>query len=1288
MNNENDSMKINLFNKGINGREEVKKFNRLDIIYNKLLFNNIFKILILFLIIIHLLFYLFFNKSNNKLKIRKLNSDYNSIIIITLSIETQGNYALLIDVVDQMPDEIYIDNDINNVKSCAYIGGIESRDLFYSFPYAGEHTVKFVWHQPITSCHYLFYYLTYVTKIDLSKFDSSQVATTENMFYQCQNLVELNLENFNTSQVTNMKNMFKGCLNLTSIDVSKFDTSKVKDMEGLFNYDRKLAYIDLSSFDVSQVTIMNYMFMECFELTSINFGNFNTKNVKTFNAMFRDCFNLLSIDLSSFDTSNAVNMNSMFFGCSKLESIDLSSFQTSNCENIHSIFSGCINLKYIDLSNFDTSKVELMNSMFNGCEKLKYINMGSSNTSSVKNMENMFDGCSSLNYLNLMSYNENDNLVLENIINGISGNLVYCIEDTSKANNITELLEKKGFQNDCSNLCFSENIVYDLNSNSCSGDCSNITKYKYKSGNKCYTNCEDLGYYYSYDLKECITEIPDGFYRKNNSSYNIEKCPIKCKNCSLDSILDNNLCLYCKNSYYQLSVNSYSECYETCPEGYINSIKKTCEIFTTVITESKNYDCENALYIKDNKCVEKCSALEFLKQECKAINNSLSVKTKIINNIRESIKSGNLSSLLSNVTGNNKTDIEIFDKDIIYQITSTFNQENYIYDNISVINLIDCENTLKSTNNIDPDEDLIIFKVDLYEEGLLMPIVEYEVYNPDNFQKLNLSVCKNIEISLPVSINESELFKYNPSSDFYFDKCFTYTSESGTDITLSDRQKEYANYNFSLCEDNCKYVKYNYTTKYATCDCEAKEDINVEDDLIFDKDKLLNSFIDIENMINLEVIKCYSLLFTKDGIIKNIGNYIMLFTIFIFIISLFIFIFKGYDSLMNQINMIGQKRREMTGLQKGKNFISNKIRQANKKITINLKNKEKSKNNKINKRKHLTQKNILGTNSKLMKSKINSEDVHSPPKKDLKKKKKKKKNSYNIFKVKNISSNTTNKTIKNKININININKIKTKLSTENKLKNYSFEEKELKKLIKNNNNIFTKIYDLTDYEKNNLNYNEALKYDNRTYFQFYISLIKTKHLLFFSFYPNRDYNSEIIKICLFFFSFSLFYTINTLFYTDDTIHEIHKNEGKYDFLYQLPQILYSIIISAFINALIKYLSLTQKNIIRLKNESLSKNFGNNIQKVIKCLKIKFILFFVLSFIFLIFFWFYLSCFCAVYKNTQIYVIKDTLISFGLSLLYPFGLNLIPGFFRIQALNAPKKDKELIYKIGKIIQLI
>ena len=194
------------------------------------------------------------------------------------------------------------------------------------------------------------------------------------------------------------------------------------------------------------------------------------------------------------------------------------------------------------------------------------------------------------------------------------------------------------------------------------------------------------------------------------------------------------------------------------------------------------------------------------------------------------------------------------------------------------------------------------------------------------------------------------------------------------------------------------------------------------------------------------------------------------------------------------------------------------------------------------------------------------------------------------------------------------------------------------------------------------------------------------KQLLIFTFYTSNDYNSKSIKISLFIFSFALSYTINALFFDDTLMHKIYEDQGSFNFIYQIPILLYSSMISSFINIIIHYLSLSQNDILEIKYEKKNKAYRSI--KILKCLNIKFILFYILSLLFLIFFWYYLSCFCAVYKNTQLYLIKDTLISYGLSLLYPFLINLLPGIFRISSLKAIKRDKHFIYKISRILQLI
>ena len=226
------------------------------------------------------------------------------------------------------------------------------------------------------------------------------------------------------------------------------------------------------------------------------------------------------------------------------------------------------------------------------------------------------------------------------------------------------------------------------------------------------------------------------------------------------------------------------------------------------------------------------------------------------------------------------------------------------------------------------------------------------------------------------------------------------------------------------------------------------------------------------------------------------------------------------------------------------------------------------------------------------------------------------------------------------------------------------------------------------DEELNQLSYELALQYDNRTFCEYYNSLIKTKHNLIFSFCYSNDYNSRIIKIDLFFINFVIGFTVNALFFDDNSMHKIYKDKGKYDFIYQLPQIIYFSIISSFLDTLLKLLALSEDYILDLKKNKINTNLDKKFAELYKKLKIIFLLFIIISSIFLLFFWYYISMFCAIYRNTQFHLIKDTLISFGVSLLYPFGIYLIPGFFRIPALSNKSKKRDCLYNLSKLIQMI
>ena len=108
-------------------------------------------------------------------------------------------------------------------------------------------------------------------------------------------------------------------------------------------------------------------------------------------------------------------------------------------------------------------------------------------------------------------------------------------------------------------------------------------------------------------------------------------------------------------------------------------------------------------------------------------------------------------------------------------------------------------------------------------------------------------------------------------------------------------------------------------------------------------------------------------------------------------------------------------------------------------------------------------------------------------------------------------------------------------------------------------------------------------------------------------------------------------------------MHKIYLDEGSFNLIYQLPQIIYSSLISSILNIILNQLSLSEKNILQLKENKNNESIKKSSENLIKFLFIKFILFFIIGFIYLLFFWYYISSFCAVYENTQIHLIKDTL---------------------------------------------
>ena len=202
-----------------------------------------------------------------------------------------------------------------------------------------------------------------------------------------------------------------------------------------------------------------------------------------------------------------------------------------------------------------------------------------------------------------------------------------------------------------------------------------------------------------------------------------------------------------------------------------------------------------------------------------------------------------------------------------------------------------------------------VLQIEVKQIGLKIPKTEYEVYYPlfgGPLIKLNLTACENLKIDLSVPVKLSDdIKKMNSSSEYYNDICYTYTSEDGTDMSLSDRQKQFVNNNLTLCEENCDFTDYDYSLEKAVCSCKVKTNSTFKiGDVVIDTNKLYDSFTNIKNIANLNVLKCYKLMFKLEAYKSNYANLILIFIIFLFLLSLIIFFCKDYFDLLRILHMI------------------------------------------------------------------------------------------------------------------------------------------------------------------------------------------------------------------------------------------------------------------------------------------------------------------------------------------------------------------------------------------------
>ena len=1172
-----------------------------------------------------------------------------------------------------------------------------------------------------------------LTTLDLSIFATSQVTDLSFVFNGCSSLPSLDVSGFVTSNVVSMSHLFSGCSLLDTIDISNWSTSNVKVMDAMFYNCINLENLILGEKDTSNVENMNALFQSCKKLSSIALSNWVTSKVNNMAVMFFECQGFKYLDLSNFQTPEVNTVENMFAWSNNLRYLNLYSFIIHDPKNKQSIFNGlkidtiiCINeeetrlylleterLPYAICS--DTCKIETNIKIdFDNQQCLDSCEYSTNNKYDYKNR------CLNTCPINTLMYNH---LCIDNDCNEFAKYSIQCTEDGKPIGYFLDSNDggATGVYKKCYELCETCNGEGNEANHNCIKCISGYRHLNdFDNDHNCYRNCpfyyyfDNSGVYHCTTSNECPIEynlfIPEKRkcidqcdkdniykYQYHDKCYNttiiettfiettqIEETTNKIETTQIEETTNK---IQTTNLEETTNKAETTQIEETTNKVETTHIEETTnKIQTTHIKETTNKietinieETTEAKQIESTPLNEITSSLEEHLYNC-FDENSLINKCVINDNYTNTEKYNFIASkILSSYSSENfKSLVFEGDGNVLYQIAKLKNEldlfkNNRLPDdyNMSIVDLGQCEPKLKQEYGIAEEDSLIIIKKEISSSQSSERDIDYEIFEPYNKTKLNLSICEDddINVYVPFTLSEenqniaNELKEkgnnmFDLNDPFYQDYCSTFKTLAKTDMLLTDRVDHIYNNLDAKCQDNCVFSNYVLDTNYINCSCNIYKQKTKEYKKV---DKLnyntaLQSFYYVLKYSNYKILQCYKLVFVKTVISANKGSILILILFNLYLICFIMYIIRGVNPLQKNVYEILEKNgKAMIDISKNSLFFPPK---KNKRASIRGKNHKGS---------------IVSFQPKESEMKIKLDKEPKGLNSKVQIFKGRKSVNYAKDKQKNINRHSSTKETSRSKRSSIQPRRSSKIIYKNNLIKLKPSEEKQEEKKF-------------DDFELNELSYEEAIKYDQRGWFKTYFSLIKREHRIIFTFFICNDYNLFAVKLSRFIFLIATDIAMNVFFFSDATMHKIFLDYGKYNFVQQIPQILYSSIVSQIIEVFLCFLSLTDKHIYQIKGleiKTLDEKNKKIIQDVFNIIKKKLFFYFLFTFIFFLGYWYVVACFCAVYPNTQSIFLKDCLMSILLAFLYPFILYIFPSAFRKCALGC--KNNSCLFKVSEVI---
>ena len=544
-----------------------------------------------------------------------------------------------------------------------------------------------------------------------------------------------------------------------------------------------------------------------------------------------------------------------------------------------------------------------------------------------------------------------------------------------------------------------------------------------------------------------------------------------------------------------------------------------------------------------------------------------------------------------------------------------------------------------------------------------------------------------IDVDKILFARKAKVDLFDPHSEFLNDICFRFTSEKKRDVTLESRVEDYYQ-NIELCNEKqgSHYMGYNISSNLETlsyrCAIGFYKNEQEKESYIENIDAKIKFLF---SSSNIKVITCYEHLFNIKDFFHNYGGIICFFVLVAQAILNIDFCCKGILPLEKKVKELLKTADPKNAQQEEPENEGEDNIHSGEKTDERLKRSPKKKKEEIivNNVETILQEENINRNKIIPVEVIKDEDPIKIQRNKSKNKTKKSKANPpkgKIVKREIVANAPLEKNLK------LEGNEGEAKIIRQNVNHKTADSGKKKRKLIRRKSTNIPGLYKINNEEKNNLAFDELEKNDKRNMCEYYGSLLISGHVII-NLFNFSDYNLLSIKISILLMLFPINLTFNIFFFTNKNIKSAYIRDLK-DLSIVVNNLLHSFLSSIFSSIILlslRFLCLTHNSIKSLRSIDDVEEAKRKTIWMYRCIKIRLLIYYLLCYLFIIIFGYYIACFCAVFENTQIDLIKSMFTSWALSLFYPFIIYFINSIIRISAIKCKSR---CLYCINNLLQFL